>query len=93
MRGFGDVVESNELMRGFGRSRGTLLLVIAVAGWSGSGVFRLRLWVGCRGSGSVGIVYVGRAIVGNRVIGVGDVAAVAAAVAVVWWGGVRYVAF
>ena len=29
IRGFGDVVNSNELVRGFGSSRGTLLVVIA----------------------------------------------------------------
>jgi hypothetical protein len=55
-------------------------------------LFHLRLWVGCGGSGSGGIVYVGGAIVGNRVVVVGDVAAVAAVVAVLWWGGLmRYV--
>jgi hypothetical protein len=60
IRGFGDVVNSNELMRGFGSSRGTLWVVIAVAGWSGSWVFRLRLWVGCEGSWGGGFFYVGR---------------------------------
>ena len=75
------------------RGRGQLVVagLIAVAGWSGSWVFRLRLWVGCEGSWGGGFFYVGGAIVGNRVVGVGDVAAAAAVVAVLWWGGLRYV--
>ena len=87
------MVKSNELMRGFGRGRGTLLVVIAVAGWPGSWVFLLRLWVGCRFSGCGSVIHIGGAIVGNGVVGVGDIAVVAADVAVLWRGGLRYVPF
>ena len=63
---------------GFGRGHGALLVVIAVAGWPGSWVFCLRL------SGCGRVVCIGGAIVGNGVVGVGDIAAVAADVAVLW---------
>ncbi len=81
------MVQTNELMRGFGRGHGALLVVIAVAGWPGSWVFCLRL------SGCGRVVCIGGAIVGNGVVGVGDIAAVAADVAVLWRGGLWYVPF
>ena len=69
--------DANKLTRGFGSGRSTLLIVIAVAGWLGSGVFRLRLWVGCESSRGGGFVYVEGLVVGNRVVEVGGVAAFA----------------
>ena len=71
------MVKSNELMRGFGSGHVALLVVIAVAGWLGSWIFRLRLWVGCEGSRGGGFVYVEGLVVGNRVVEVGGVAAFA----------------
>ena len=84
---FCDVIQSDELIRGFRRGHGALLVVIAVAGWPGSWVFCLQ-WGGCRR-----LDCIGGAIVGNVVVGVGDIAAVAAYVAVLWWGGLWYVPF
>ena len=94
--GFGGLGDANKLMRGFGSGRRTLLVVIAVAGWSGSWGFRLRLGVGCESSRGGGFVYVKGLVAGNRVVGVGDVAAVAVAelctlLRALWWGGLRYV--
>jgi hypothetical protein len=89
--GFWYMVKSNELVRGFGRGHGAMLVVIAVAGWPGSQVFCLRLGVGCRRGGCGRLVCIGGAIVGNGVVGVRDIAAVAGGVAVLWRGGLRYV--
>jgi hypothetical protein len=44
--GFGHVVDAGIIRRGFGRGFGTAGVIVAVAGWPRSWIFRVRLWAG-----------------------------------------------